>query len=80
MKNIKKLAATTIAAGGLVLAGAGVASAAGSTAHGDAVGSPGVVSGNVLQVPVKVSANVCGDSVDIIGLVNPAAGNACGNA
>ncbi|WP_422614227.1 chaplin [Brasilonema bromeliae] len=45
-----------------------------------AVGSPGVLSGNVLQVPVHVPVNVCGNTVSVIGLLNPAFGNTCVNA
>jgi hypothetical protein len=41
--------------------------------------SPGVLSGNVLQVPVHIPVNVCGNTVDIIGLLNPAFGNECEN-
>ncbi len=35
--------------------------------------------GNVLQVPVHIPVNVCGNTVDIIGLLNPAFGNECEN-
>ena len=66
------------AALGLLAAGAGVASAS-STAAGAAVGSPGVGSGNLIQVPVHVPVNVCGDSVNVIGILNPAFGNECAN-
>ncbi|NUK11116.1 chaplin [Streptomyces lunaelactis] len=48
-----------------------------SGAGGAAEGSPGVGSGNVGQVPVHVPANVCGSTVDVIALLNPAFGNAC---
>ncbi|GGZ07160.1 chaplin [Streptomyces poonensis] len=73
---IKKVVATAAATGGLVLAGAGLA-AAHTGAQAAAVGSPGVLSGNVLQVPVKVSPNICGNTVNVVGLMNPAFGNAC---
>lgn len=43
------------------------------------VGSPGVISGNVIQVPIHVPVNVCGNSVNVIGLLNPAFGNTCVN-
>ena len=36
-------------------------------------------SGNLVQVPVHVPVNVCGDSVNVIGLLNPAFGNECAN-
>ncbi|WUJ19857.1 chaplin [Streptomyces sp. NBC_00390] len=50
---------------------------AGSWAYGVAVSSPGVLSGNVVQVPVHVPVNVCGNSVNVIGMLNPSAGNVC---
>ncbi|OLZ66040.1 chaplin [Streptomyces sp. IMTB 2501] len=76
MKNLKKVAAVTMVAGGLVAAGAGMASATeGAHACGDAQGSPGVVSGNVIQAPVHVPVNVVGNSVSVVGLLNPAFGN-----
>ncbi|MGW2826936.1 chaplin [Streptomyces sp. NPDC001443] len=76
MKNLKKAAAVTMVAGGLIAAGAGMASATdGAWAGGEAKNSPGVVSGNVVQAPVHVPVNVVGNSVNVIGLLNPAFGN-----
>lgn len=76
MKNLKKAAAVTMVAGGLVAAGAGFASATdGAHADGKAVGSPGVASGNLIQAPVHVPVNVVGNSVNVIGALNPAFGN-----
>ncbi|MEV4555587.1 chaplin [Kitasatospora sp. NPDC049285] len=76
----KKIAAVAAATGGLLLAGAGVASAhGGAHADGSAVGSPGVLSGNLIQVPVHIPVNVCGNTISVIGLLNPAFGNACQN-
>lgn len=76
MKNLKKAAAVTMVAGGLVAAGAGMASATnGAHADGKAVGSPGVVSGNLVQAPVHVPVNVVGNSVNVIGALNPTFGN-----
>ncbi|MDH6140651.1 chaplin [Kitasatospora acidiphila] len=78
--NVKKIAAVTVAAGGLMLGAAGAAAAAGGAgAEGAAVGSPGVLSGNVVQVPVHIPVNVCGDTINVIGLLNPAFGNTCVN-
>ncbi|MCP9993181.1 MULTISPECIES: chaplin [Streptomyces] len=80
MKNLKKAAAVTMVAGGLLAAGAGMASATeGSHAHGEAVGFPGVVSGNLVQVPVDVPVNVSGNSINVIGVLNPAFGNVAVN-
>lgn len=75
---IKKVVAAAAATGGLVLAGAGMA-VADSGAQGGAANSPGVVSGNNVQVPVHVPVNACGDSVNVIGLLNPTFGNYCQN-
>ncbi|KES06870.1 chaplin [Streptomyces toyocaensis] len=76
---LKKVVAVAAATGGLVLAGAGMA-AADSGAQGAAVHSPGVVSGNVIQAPIHVPVNVCGNTVSVIGLLNPTFGNTCINA
>ena len=78
MQNVKKAAVLTAAAAGLLLAGAGGA-AASSGAEGVAAGSPGVLSGNLIQVPVHVPVNLCGNSVNVVGLLNPAFGNTCAN-
>ncbi|UNO39171.1 chaplin [Streptomyces sp. MST-110588] len=75
---IKKVVAAAAVTGGLVLAGAGlaVADAGGQAA---AVNSPGVLTANMLQVPIHVPINLCGNTIDIIGLLNPAFGNTCVN-
>jgi hypothetical protein len=78
MSRIAKAAAVTLGTGAMVLGGAGLA-LADAGAQGDAVGSPGVLSGNVVQVPIHIPVNVCGNTVDIIGLLNPAFGNTCVN-
>ncbi|SDJ92962.1 chaplin [Streptomyces indicus] len=75
---IKKVAAVVAATGGIVLAGAGMA-AADSGAQGAAVKSPGVLSGNVIQAPIHIPVNACGNTVSVIGLLNPAFGNTCTN-
>ncbi|RSS78917.1 chaplin [Streptomyces sp. WAC06614] len=79
MSRLLKNAALALAATGLALAGAAGTAVADATAEGVAVGSPGVLSGNVVQVPIHAQLNLCGNSVNIIGLVNPAAGNLCIN-
>ncbi|MFD3625235.1 chaplin [Streptomyces sp. NPDC058726] len=48
-------------------------------ADGAAAGSPGVLAGNAVQLPVHVPVNVCGNTVNVAGLLNPAAGNTCAN-
>ncbi|MFE9607211.1 chaplin [Streptomyces sp. NPDC006012] len=78
MSRIAKGFALTTAAVAAVAGGAGVA-AADSDAHGAAAHSPGVLSGNVVEAPVHVPLNLCGDTVDIIALLNPAFGGTCAN-
>ncbi len=78
MQNIKRSALLVTVTAGIVVGAAGAAMAS-STATGAANNSPGVLSGNVVQVPVHVPVNVCGNTVDVIGLLNPAFGNHCVN-
>ncbi|MEW2245914.1 MULTISPECIES: chaplin [unclassified Streptomyces] len=78
MSRIAKTAAVTLGTGAMVLGGAGLA-LADAGAGAAAVGSPGVVSGNVVQVPVHVPVNLCGNTVNVIALLNPAFGNTCAN-
>ncbi|MFE1194921.1 chaplin [Streptomyces olivaceoviridis] len=78
MSRIAKGLVLTSAAVAAVAGGAGVASAdAGAGAV--ASKSPGVLSGNAIQVPIHVPINLCGNTVDIVALLNPAFGNACVN-
>jgi small secreted domain DUF320 len=78
MLRVIKSVSLLVAVGGAVLGGSAVA-VADSGAQAVAAHSPGVLSGNVVQVPVHVPVNVCGNTVDVIGLLNPAFGNACVN-
>ncbi|MEU0255711.1 chaplin [Streptomyces sp. NPDC006184] len=75
-QSTRKGLMTIAAATGVIAAASGYAHAD-STATGAAAGSPGVLSGNTVQVPVHVPVNVCGNTVNVIGLLNPSAGNAC---
>ncbi|GAA1371491.1 chaplin [Streptomyces beijiangensis] len=79
MSHVVKSAGLAFAVGAVVLAGASAA-CADSGAEGVAYGSPGVLSGNVVQVPVHVPVNACGNTVSVIGLLNPAFGNSCSNS
>ncbi|MEU8568209.1 chaplin [Streptomyces pathocidini] len=79
MSRITKAAAVTVAAGAVLAGTAGVAAADGGT-NAVAAGSPGVLSGNVVQVPVKIPINICGNTISVIGLLNPAFGNTCINS
>jgi hypothetical protein len=70
---------TVVATSGMIAVGGGLAYAdAGAT--GTATGSPGVLSGNSVQVPVHVPINLCGNTLNILGVLNPAVGDSCGNA
>ncbi|MET8449763.1 chaplin [Streptomyces sp. NPDC005209] len=49
-------------------------------AEGGTSGSPGVVSGNNVEVPVDVPVNTCGNYVDVVSALNPAFANSCARA
>jgi hypothetical protein len=42
--------------------------------------SPGTGSGNVIQAPVNNPINQCGNSANVVGLLNPTTANPCVNA
>ncbi|MFE1790279.1 chaplin, partial [Streptomyces sp. NPDC059525] len=66
------------AAGGVLALGGGYAQAdAGASGH--TANSPGVLSGNNVQAPVDVPVNACGNTVTVVGGLNPAFGNRCAN-
>ncbi|MDJ0381594.1 chaplin [Streptomyces sp. G-G2] len=78
----RKTLITMAAAGGMLALGGGYAHAdagAGAGASGHAADSPGLLSGNALQAPVDAPANLCGNTVTVVGALNPAFGNHCGN-
>jgi hypothetical protein len=75
---MRSIATTALVAGVLALGGTATAHAADpDPTTGVAANSPGVLSGNVVQVPVDLGLNLCGNSVDVVGALNPAGGNAC---
>lgn len=74
---MKKSAA--VVAGAILALGGAAPAFADAGAEAAAVGSPGVLSGNAIEVPIHIPVNACGDSVDVIGLLNPAFGGACVN-
>lgn len=78
MNNTKRGMVIAAAAVGIIAGGAGAASAS-SGATGATHDSPGVGSGNSVQVPVHVPVNLCGNTVNVIALLNPAFGNSCSN-
>ena len=76
MKHKKSAA---VVAGAIMTLGMAAPAMADTGADGSAVSSPGVLSGNVIQVPVGVPINLCGNSLGALSLLNPAYGNACSN-
>ncbi|WP_433455858.1 chaplin [Streptomyces sp. CA-142005] len=68
-----------VVAGAIMALGVAAPAFADAGANGSAANSPGVLSGNVIQIPVHVPVNVCGDSVNVLALLNPAFGTACTN-
>ncbi|MFD4575144.1 chaplin, partial [Streptomyces sp. NPDC058479] len=68
--------AVAAASGAMAMA---VPAFADSGADGAAAGSPGVLSGNGVQLPVNLPVNLCGNTVDVVGVLNPAFGNGCAN-
>ncbi|MGZ9930312.1 chaplin [Streptomyces sp. NC-S4] len=68
-----------VAGGGLAVAGVGGFAHADADAGGRAERSPGLLSGNLVQLPVNLPVNACGNTVNVVGLLNPAAGNRCSN-
>lgn len=79
MRQVTRKGLITVAAATGVLAISGGYAQADSGARGGASDSPGVLSGNSVQLPVHVPVNVCGNSVNVVGVLNPAAGNNCAN-
>lgn len=78
MAKLSRIAVLIAAASAVVCVGAGAASAD-AGAEGFAYGSPGVLSGNVVQIPISVPINVCGNSLNLLGALNPSFGNTCIN-
>ncbi|MFI9153390.1 chaplin [Streptomyces sp. NPDC053367] len=79
MRQATRKGLLTVAAATGVIAAAGGAANAASGASGSASHSPGVLSGNSVQAPVHAPVNVCGNTVDVVGALNPATGNSCAN-
>ncbi|MFF4301084.1 chaplin [Streptomyces sp. NPDC001601] len=78
MKRVTRNGVIAVAAASGAMAVA-VPAWADAGADGTAAGSPGVISGNGIQLPVDLPVNVCGNTVNVVGLLNPAAGNTCAN-
>ncbi|MEU6994396.1 chaplin family protein [Streptomyces sp. NPDC046465] len=79
MRQVTRKGLITVAAATGVLAATGGYAHADSGANGSSSNSPGVASGNNVQLPVDVPVNVCGNTVNVVGVLNPASGNHCAN-
>ncbi|MFH8408292.1 chaplin [Streptomyces sp. NPDC018019] len=79
MRQVGKKGLITMAAASGVLAVAGGYAHADSGAQGNAAHSPGTLAGNAAQLPVDIPVQACGNSVNVVGLLNPAMGNRCDN-
>ncbi|KUO22639.1 chaplin [Streptomyces dysideae] len=73
--NIAKKAAVALTVVGIATGASAGAAVADAGADGAAVTSPGVGSGNLVQVPTHVPVNVVGNTVNGIAALNPAFGN-----
>ncbi|MGW3246871.1 chaplin [Streptomyces sp. NPDC001070] len=51
----------------------------GANARAIAVGSPGFLSGNVIQVPINHPINICGNGFNFLSALNPTGGTVCLN-
>lgn len=79
-KHVKHKKSAALVAGTIMALGMAAPAFADAGADGAAANSPGVLSGNVIQVPVHIPVNVCGNTVDVIALLNPTSGNTCSNS
>ncbi|MEV6649262.1 chaplin [Streptomyces sp. NPDC051219] len=67
---------TAAAASSMLSLGAGLAHAD-SDAASDTSHSPGVLAGNSVSVPIDLPVNACGNTLDVVGVLNPAHNNGC---
>ncbi|MFJ8109474.1 chaplin family protein [Streptomyces sp. NPDC096132] len=79
MRRATRNGVIAVAAASGAMAAVAMPAFADSTAAGTAAGSPGVASGNGVQLPVNIPVNLCGNTVNVVGLLNPAFGNSCAN-
>ncbi|MFP3965238.1 chaplin [Actinomadura fulvescens] len=75
----RRLAARTRLATTLIAAAVGLALPA-APARAARADGPGTVAGNLVQVPTRLPANVCGNTIDVVSALNFAAGAVCATA
>ncbi|MGR8009352.1 chaplin [Streptomyces hypolithicus] len=76
---MKYMKSAAFVAGSLLAVGVASPALADSEASGVTTNSPGVISGNSVQVPIHIPVNICGNTINVVGLLNPAFGNVCIN-
>ncbi|WP_030776284.1 chaplin [Streptomyces sp. NRRL F-2664] len=77
--NQKKVAGV-VAGVALTLGAAAAPALADAKGEAAAIGSPGVLSGNVLNAPIHIPVNLCNNTVNVIAIMNPTFGAPCVNA
>jgi hypothetical protein len=75
---MKKSAA--VVAGVVMAMGMAAPAFADTDASGSVASSPGFLSGNLIQVPLHAPLSACGNTVDIVALLNPAFATGCVNS
>jgi hypothetical protein len=71
---------TAVVVAGLILSlGVAAPAFADAEANGAAIGSPGFLSGNLVQIPIHRQTNFCGNSFGLFSLLSPGIGNICVN-
>ncbi|NYI07701.1 chaplin [Allostreptomyces psammosilenae] len=78
LRTTKAAVVAVLTASALALGGG--TAVAESDGEATAIGSPGVLSGNAISVPIHIPVNACGNSLNLIGLLNPTSGNTCVNS
>ncbi len=78
-QKVKYTKVAAITAGTLMALGTAAPAFANAEAAGGTKGSPGVLSGNNIQIPIHIPINLCGNTINLVGLLNPAFGNTCIN-
>jgi hypothetical protein len=76
-KHVKHKKSAAVVAGTIMAMGMAAPAVADTGAGISEVNSPGILSGISLQVPLDADVNACGNTVDVLGFLNPADGNAC---
>jgi hypothetical protein len=79
MNGLCRRLAASVLLTALALGGSAGVAAASETPIGISLSPAGVLSGNLIQIPTGIPTVpiFCGNSVNVIGLLNPASGNTC---